>query len=225
MVRKQKNQASRKINCKSGKCWRSLIPLIYIAVPSILILLLPKLFLRAIVNFMSTMSLSGIEIANSQHAINQVIIPFCNAILLILGFVISYLGIRFIERKISERVDYKISAKKWLKVIEIIIVLLTVSSVIYANVKEFPHEQYGYSIETLRNITDEQEVKNIPLEKFITINSLGLKSKDANIFYNMLMEIAQLFYSISNNFDIFIALAGGIILPLKHYVELENKNG
>ena len=224
MKNRQKKQTNKKRNYKQYNRWIPFIPVIYIVIPALGIFLLPNLFLKPLATFMSTMKVAGAEIVNSQHAINQVITPFCNVILLIFGFVIAYWGIRVIERKIFKQVDYRISAKKWLIVIEIIIVLLTVGSVIYANAQEFPHEQYGYSIETLRNIVNVQEVKNIPLEKIPTISSLGLRSNGASAFYNILMRIARLFYLISNNFDIFIALAGGIVLPLKNYVEFKNEN-
>lgn len=219
-IKSEKNIESIKNKSKKRFFLNLSVPIIYIIVP-IMIMVFANYCPEILIAQLSTMKVSNINIVNSSYSVNEVISPFCKSISFLIGFIISVTILKILNKCFFKSTNSGF-AKKCLSCIEIALVLLAVISVIYANSIEYPYYRYGYSKEVILEV-EKVSAMYIPLEKIPSIKSLGHASPDTSLFYNGLVGLSQFFHLIYNNFDFFIAVAGAIIIPLKNYVDEENK--
>lgn len=49
---------------------------------------------------------------------------------------------------------------------------------------------------------------------------MGLEAQNENLFYKLILEMSRGLFYISDNLELFIAIAGAVIFPLRNYAEL-----
>ena len=207
----------KKLNVEYKNWW---VMCIYIFVPLFVVMTMNNELVPKIIEKMSKVEVEGAMIINSSYAINKVIIPFAESFVLVFGFMISYLILALIQRLLLKNKKYFIKAKQFLKFSGCITVLMVLVIAIYSKTNSFEYDQYGYNIETLKGaVTEENTVQYVVLEEIPSINSIGVQIKGSNLSYNIALKISQFLYSMSENFELVIAFAGAVILPLQNYVE------
>lgn len=192
---------------------------VYLFVPIIFILLFGKVFTSLLQDFMAGARIGEIIVSNSTYAVNKVIHPFIESLMIIIGVIISYLILRFLQKKLFERKIYFVGVKKCLKYFEVTTVLLAVIIAIYGKVNSFDFSQYGYSVDTIKEAIYQKEAKNIPLEIIPSMHSIGISIREGNLLYNMLLHMSHFLFYLSDNLEMVIAIAGTVIIPLKNYSE------
>lgn len=211
-----KDTEHKKKNCH--KNWW--IVCIYVFIPIILIWCLDSIFLPILFDFMSGIEIGGGMLLNSKYSIDKIVYPFCKVIILIIGFIMSYIILNKIQNELLEKRIYFVAAKNCLKWFECVTVLVAVVIAIYGKVDSFEYYQYGFNVNTIeKTINNEQSALYIPLEEIPSINSEGIKIQDGNLLYNVILKMSQGLFHISDNFEIIIAIAGAVIFPLRNYAE------
>lgn len=229
-----KNRKLKKETKKGSIVWFEkrewTIPIIYIIIPIIVIWGFQCIFEPGIFDILRECRVGNISVVNSTYAQNNVYKPFAENCSLILGVLVSI--------KITERISKKINngkkmgikqARKVLRIIEVITVLLSITVTMY-NKSEFDYSQYGNNVNEERSIIENSsnEVQDLPSEHNATIHSIGIKkvtyqSEESDGIYNILNFIAQKIYLIKDNIPIIIALGGAIVIPLNRYLQMIEK--
>lgn len=208
--RKIKSYQSKKHNCQHKYWW---VVCVYLFVPVILIVIFGKIFACALQDFMAGVRVGEGRILNSKYAIDNIIYPFIESFMIIMGAIISYVILRLLRKKLLKRKIYFAGASKCLKYFEISMVLLGVMIAVYGKINDFDYSQYGFNVATIA------EAQYIHLEKIPRINSVGISIQEGDFFYNMLLHMSQFVFYLSDNLEMIIAIAGTVIIPLKSYSE------
>lgn len=214
---KIKSCQGKQYNCQHRYCW---VVCIYLFVPVILIIFFDKGFTPLLQDFMVGARIEEGIALNSRYAVDNVIYPFIESLMIIMGFLVSYVVLRFWQKKLLKRKIYFVGVKKCLKYFEMVTVLLVVIIAVYSKINSFDYSQYGYGVDTIKEtIAQEEGVQYIPLEEIPSIHSLGIRTEEGNLLYNMLLYMSQIVFYLSDNLELIIAIAGAVIIPLKDYSE------
>lgn len=213
---KVKKKVKNKIKNKNS--W---IVIIYILIPSLLILLFDKKFYIMLVNYVSYVNLGyGAKVINSEYAINRVFEPFCRSLMIVVAIILSYIILMKISKLFIRRGIIFLNAKKVLNFFEIIILMFTIIIAVYGKVDQFDYSNYGLPTKSIKEaILDDQETENIPLQKIPACYSINMSSSEEGFLHRMISKFSLVAYNLSDNFELFIAIAGTIIVPFKKYVE------
>lgn len=213
-----KNQKIK--NCNYTKFKDYWIVCIFLIVPAIIILIFDKGFAPLLQDFMSGARINGDIILNSTYAKNNIISPFVESLMIVIGIMVSYAVLSFFQKKLFKSGIYFLGVKKCLKYFEITMLLLAVIIAVYGRVNNFDCSQYGYSVDTIKDtIIQEENAQYISLEKIPSIRTEGIYIKDGNLLYNALLNLSQFVFYLSDNLEMLIAIAGAIIIPLRNYSE------
>lgn len=162
---------------------------------------------------MSYINIGSGEIQNSDYYINNISTPFFHSLCLILGCIVSYVIVRSISKKLSEKYIFE-WAKQSLRFIEILVVFMTVTLAVYNKDMQFDYDEYGVSKTQLEQSNSEY----VSLEKIPTIRSIGLE-KQGNYINNIFATFSRMMSEASGEVELIIAVFGGIIVPLKKYCD------
>lgn len=191
-----------------------------IFIPILLILLFDKFLTPLLQDFMSSVRIGEGNVLNSSYTRNNVIAPFCESLVIIGGIITSYALFKFLQKVLLKREIYFVRAKECLKYLEIATILLGVIIAVYGKVDSFDYSQYGYSINTVKEVANQEDsIQYIPLEKIPSIHSIGIETTKGAFLYNILLHISQFMLYLSDNFEMVIAIAGAVIIPFKSYSE------
>lgn len=216
-VFKSLNCQIKKFNDKYKYWW---VICIYLFVPAFLILFFDKTVTPRLQNYMIGAKVNEITISNSEYAIENVINPFVNSMLIIIAFIISYIILWILQKKLLKNKIYFVGARKCVKFIETVTILLAIIIAVYGKTTSFDYSRYGCSVDTIKEyIIQAESASHIPLEEIPTIHSTGIIIEDKISPYNILINVSQLGYCLSDNLKMIIAIAGAIIIPLKSYCE------
>lgn len=155
------------------------------------------------------------KIQNSDYYINNILTPFFHSLCLILGCIVSYVIVRSISKKLSEKYIFE-WAKQSLRFIEILVVFMTITLAVYNKDIQFNYDEYGVSKTQLEQSNSEY----VSLEKIQTIRSNGLE-KQEDYINNIFVKFSRLMSKASGEVELIIAVLGGIIVPLKKYCDGE----
>lgn len=218
MSKKQKAGACRgkKYRCQYQYWW---VVCVYLFVPIILMLLFDKAFAPLLQKFMAGVRIGGGKVLNSAYAVENVIYPFVESLMIITGAIVSYVVLKFVQKKLLKRKIYFVGAKKCLRYFEIATVLFAVIIAVYGKTNNFDYSQYGYSADTIKEFVVQENVQYIPLEKIPSIHSIGIEIRGGNLLYNLLLHISQFAFRLSDNLEMIIAIVGTVLIPLKKYSE------
>lgn len=215
--RKIKGYQGKQYNCQYKYWW---VVCVYLFIPIILILLFDKVFTPLLQNLMAGVKIEEGIISNSRYAVDNVIRPFIESLMIIMGIIASYGVLKFLQKKLLKRKIYFVGVKKILKYFEITTVLLAVIIAVYGKINSFDYSQYGYSADTVKEVIVQEEGEAyIPLEKISSIHSIGIGTKEGNLLYNILLHMSRFAFYLSDNLEMIIAIAGTVIIPLKNYSE------
>lgn len=207
----------QQFNCKHKHWW---IVCIYLFVPTFFIVIFDKLLTPILQNYMSGVKVNGGTISNSEYAMNNVIDPFAESLLIIIGFLISYFILRQFHKKLIKSKVYFAGANKCVKFIETATILLAIIIAVYGKTTSFDYTQYGCSVDTIKeSIVQEESASHIALEEIPTIHSTGIRIEHEISLYNILLPISQYMFYLSDNLEIIIAIVGAVIIPLNKYSE------
>lgn len=211
------NKNHKMISCQYKKYWWVIC--VYLLVPIILILLFDKGFTPLLQNFMTSARVGEGIVLNSTHAVENVIYHFAESLMIIMGIIVSYIILRFLQKKLLKRKIYFVGVKKCVKYFEITTVLLAVIIAVYGKINSFDCSQYGYRVDTMKEVIFQEEALYIPLEEIPSIQSIGISTQEGNVWYNLLIHMSQFMLYLSDNLEMIIAIAGTVIIPLKNYSE------
>ncbi len=204
-------------NCKYKYWW---VVCFYLFVPTLLIFIFGKFFTQLLHNLMKSINVESVVISNSEYAINNVIDPFAKSLSIIIGFIISYIILRLLQKKLLKKEVYFLGANTCIKFIETVTILLAIIVAVYSKMSSFDCFRYGYSVDTIKeSIIQEKSVLYIPLEEIPSVQSIGIETKNEISLYSILLHMSQLGYYLSDNLEIIIAIIGAVIIPLKNYSE------
>ena len=197
------------------------IACIYIFIPIFLMWCFDRVFFQMLRDFMLGIEIGDVIIFNSEYAIHKIISPFCRIFVLIIGFLISYIVLSKVGKELLKKRLYFPAAKQCLKWFECVAVLLALVIAVYSKVDSFEYDQYGISVSAIEETKSNQENRlYIPLEPILSIHSVGLEVENENLFYKLILEMSRGLFYISDNLELFIAIAGAVIFPLRNYAEL-----
>lgn len=219
MKKIKKNYKTKSYQCKHRyKYWW--IICVYMLVPISLILFFDKVFTPLLQGYMAGAQIGEAIILNSTYAMNNVIYPFIESLMIIIGTIASYSILKFFQKKLLKSKIYFWEVKNFLKFFEIVTVLLAVVIAVYSKINSFDYSQYGYSTEIIKEVINQEErIAYIPLEEIPSIHSIGIVTRKGNLLYNMLLHMSQFMFHLSDNLEVIIAIASTVIIPLKNYSE------
>ncbi|MCM1287486.1 MAG: hypothetical protein NC240_04175 [Clostridium sp.] len=92
---KTKSCQDKKYNCQYKYWW---IVCVYLFVPIILILLFDKAFTPLLQDFMAGAKIGEGDVLNSTYAVDNVICPFIESLMIIMGVIVSYSILRLVRK-------------------------------------------------------------------------------------------------------------------------------
>ena len=220
--RKKETSKKKKRFMSEYKYWWVIC--VYLSLPIILIWLIDQLFSNKFNDLMQGPKIEEIQFVNSPYAIENIISPFGKSLHLILAFIFSYILLRVIQKILIKKRIFFMKTKKVLEFIEIFSILVAVIIAVYGKMESFHPAEYGYSVNTLKEtLLQENELMFLPLETDLV--STGLSTPQGNFLYNITLKLSRLFFVLSDNLEIIIAIIGAVIIPLKKYSdEIEKIN-
>ena len=217
--RKWDYKIAKKKSKKNRKYWW--ISLLYIIIPLALLLLFNNVFYPLLMKSIRFVDLgNGLKIENSNYAVNNVYAPFCQSMLDMTAVILTFFILNIINKWLIKHKYIFQNANRVLKYFECFILLFTIVIAVYSKVNGFDCTEYGFQVEMLeKSLTEEQNIAYIPLQEIPSIHSIGIRTSKESFIYIIISRLSQVAYSLSDNFELFIALAGAVILPFKKYVE------
>ena len=199
------------------------ISIIYFFIPVVLILFFDKVIYESLLNRVSYVDLgNGAKLMNSSYAINNVFGPFCRSVVLIIAVLLVFIILLHINKKlINKGIIFK-NAKVILNIVEVFILAFTIIIAVYGKVDNFDYTKYGIQVQDIESALEEGNIENIALREVPSIHSIRRNTSEDTVGYKVISELSEWAYFLSDNFELFIALAAAVIVPFKKYTEKIN---
>ena len=199
------------------------ISIIYFFIPVVLILFFDKVIYESLLNRVSYVDLgNGAKLRNSSYAINNVFGPFCRSVVLIIAVLLVFIILLHINKKlINKGIIFK-NAKVILNIVEVFILAFTIIIAVYGKVDNFDYTKYGIQVQDIESALEEGNIENIALREVPSIHSIRRNTSEDTVGYKVISKLSEWAYFLSDNFELFIALAAAVIVPFKKYTEKIN---
>lgn len=220
---KKKKTSGKRLNKECYNNWW--IMGIYIFIPLILVLIMNTFFRTKLIESMYGFETQGAIFMNSDYVLNNMVSPFSKSLLVLTSITLSYVILRNVQRVLIKKKLYFKYAEICLKGFEVGSVFIAIILAIYSTELEpFDPSEYGYAVENLKTVIDgDEQVLYISLEAIPRLHSVGLDSLEAGIWYKILLKSSTGVYYIVDKIEVFIAVLGAILIPLKNYVDAMEK--
>ena len=170
----------------------------------------------------TTLVQNGAKLMNSSYAINNVFGPFCRSVVLIIAVLLVFIILLHINKKlINKGIIFK-NAKVILNIVEVFILAFTIIIAVYGKVDNFDYTKYGIQVQDIESALEEGNIENIALREVPSIHSIRRNTSEDTVGYKVISELSEWAYFLSDNFELFIALAAAVIVPFKKYTEKIN---
>lgn len=107
--RKAKRCQGKQYNCQHRYWW---VVCVYLFVPVILIIFFDKGVTSIVRDFMAGARIGGGIVLNSRYAVDNVIDPFIESMMIIMGVIVSYFVLRSLQNELLKRRIYFVGVKK-----------------------------------------------------------------------------------------------------------------
>ena len=165
---------------------------------------------------------NGAKLMNSSYAINNVFGPFCRSVVLIIAVLLVFIILLHINKKlINKGIIFK-NAKVILNIVEVFILAFTIIIAVYGKVDNFDYTKYGIQVQDIESALEEGNIENIALREVPSIHSIRRNTSEDTVGYKVISKLSEWAYFLSDNFELFIALAAAVIVPFKKYTEKIN---
>ncbi len=198
-----------KKNLKYGNVWY--VILLYVVVPFVIIMLFWR-FRKPLINYMSSLSVGGMEVCNSTDIVNRVYAPFISSGLFLLGLICTCVIVKCIDKIMDKNGSmFNVSAaEKIVFMVSVVAAVMAVVTLVYSKANTFDYSLYGIESKDM-----EEAMPFIGLQPIPSIRGGNMYSSDAPLLYRFIYHGSNVMKEIEENLDFCFTTIGAVLIPLK----------